>query len=160
MNPPNQFCKHVKAVCEMRLLCVAVTVSQLWKERTEKHTPRMQRQSQCCVRLCRKTEENEQLKHDQRLLYQGIVWKSSLTFFYMSGPGLCSCWPGRQTQKPLWADILNRTSRLMLLYEKQIVSFLHYELEHSETDWPHFSVGFPLHHYGPTWQQWKTCCTV
>lgn len=27
--------------------------------------------------------------------------------------------------------------------------FFHYELEHLDSDWPHFSVGFPLRHYGP-----------
>lgn len=34
----------------------------------------------------------------------------------------------------------------MFFCERQVVFFffLHFELEHSETDWPHFAVGFPL----------------
>lgn len=113
-----------------------------------------------CVQLYRKTEENEQLKHDQRWLYQGIVWKRSLTFFTCRNQDCAHAGLDAKHKKPWWADIVNRTRRLMFLYERQIVSFLHHELEHSETDWPHFSVGFPLHHYGPTWQQWKTCYTI
>lgn len=80
---------------------MAVPVRQLQKERTEKHIDQECKDNNnplvfYCLWFCRKTEEKEELKHDQLWVYQNIVCKISLTFYVLS----CSCRRAHKTQKP------------------------------------------------------------